>query len=453
MPAGTIIPGNPLIGILKDIKSNVLVKRAPSTSLTGTTTVRIPNDNINLQYHKGFKGDGQFKGYTQNNSIPYQAIVTLSDYETKRVIQTVTSNATTGYFEFNYIDENSYYNITAHDETGTYDDIAATHIQPIDDAIFNLTLGIITVTKLSQQDQSAPFVLTFRVFGGKGDVIYSLDTVPSWVSSVGVSTGTIVGTLPATIGAFSLLLRGTDSIGNSATYTYNGYVKNPNEYRDSVLSDNPIGYWRFNELSGTSAIDSSGNSRNGTYGPLAVLGAESLIGTGYGMQVTAGSNKVFTLADNEAFRFNSGSFTIEFWIKTSMDNSTLLSKELAHVNWPSYQVSIISNKVRITIRPANSSGVSMLLASIASINNNIKHHVVIRFTGTTYSIFIDGVLDSSTASTAYPYNNSADPVSFMYSSSYYEGGSITPGIADELAFYNTALSDARIAAHYSIGNA
>ncbi len=36
-------------------------------------------------------------------------------------------------------------------------------------------------------------------------------------------------------------------------------------YKDLVLEDAPVGYWRLNETSGTTAVDSSGNNRNGTY--------------------------------------------------------------------------------------------------------------------------------------------------------------------------------------------
>lgn len=36
-------------------------------------------------------------------------------------------------------------------------------------------------------------------------------------------------------------------------------------YSEAVLDDNPIGYWRLGETSGSTAIDSSGNGLHGTY--------------------------------------------------------------------------------------------------------------------------------------------------------------------------------------------
>src|SRR5262245_26520218 len=43
-------------------------------------------------------------------------------------------------------------------------------------------------------------------------------------------------------------------------------------YAGVVLSDGPVGYWRLGELAGTTASDSSGNGRNGTYVLACALG-------------------------------------------------------------------------------------------------------------------------------------------------------------------------------------
>jgi hypothetical protein len=36
-------------------------------------------------------------------------------------------------------------------------------------------------------------------------------------------------------------------------------------YRDEVLAENPVAYYRFEETSGTTAIDTTANSNDGTY--------------------------------------------------------------------------------------------------------------------------------------------------------------------------------------------
>ena len=48
-------------------------------------------------------------------------------------------------------------------------------------------------------------------------------------------------------------------------------------YFDLVMSHSPLGYWRLGETSGTTAADSSGNGRNGTYTGTYTLNRPSLI--------------------------------------------------------------------------------------------------------------------------------------------------------------------------------
>lgn len=48
-------------------------------------------------------------------------------------------------------------------------------------------------------------------------------------------------------------------------------------YFDLVMSHAPLGYWRLGETSGTTAADSSGNGRNGTYTGTFTLNRPSLI--------------------------------------------------------------------------------------------------------------------------------------------------------------------------------
>ena len=43
-------------------------------------------------------------------------------------------------------------------------------------------------------------------------------------------------------------------------------------YEAAVLADAPLGFWRFNETSGTTAADTSGNNHGGTYVGSPVLG-------------------------------------------------------------------------------------------------------------------------------------------------------------------------------------
>lgn len=87
-------------------------------------------------------------------------------------------------------------------------------------------------------------------------------------------------------------------------------------YSDKVLALSPIAYWKMAEPSGTTALDSSGNSRNGTYSNVT-LGV-----TGIGDGKTAASfnganslNNVYSASLAGAFSGDEGS--ISAWCKVA----------------------------------------------------------------------------------------------------------------------------------------
>lgn len=49
------------------------------------------------------------------------------------------------------------------------------------------------------------------------------------------------------------------------------------DYLKTALADQPAGYWRFGDLSGTTAVDSSGNGRDGAYAGAITLAAPGLL--------------------------------------------------------------------------------------------------------------------------------------------------------------------------------
>jgi hypothetical protein len=51
-------------------------------------------------------------------------------------------------------------------------------------------------------------------------------------------------------------------------------------YRDTVLGDSPAAYWRFNESSGTSAADETGNGNTGSYENGVTLQATGAVDSG-----------------------------------------------------------------------------------------------------------------------------------------------------------------------------
>lgn len=71
-------------------------------------------------------------------------------------------------------------------------------------------------------------------------------------------------------------------------------VNNARKLEQAIMSMLPVGYWKLNETSGTTAIDYSGNGRNGTYSGTFTL--NQLNG-----HVQIGATGRVSIADNAAF--------------------------------------------------------------------------------------------------------------------------------------------------------
>ena len=135
-------------------------------------------------------------------------------------------------------------------------------------------------------------------------------------------------------GPVLVTLRVTNTSGATATATQLITV-NPSgggtTYRDSVLADGPVGYWRLGDTSATNATDSSGNGRVGTYETPYTLGATSLL-TGDADPAVAFTGGRVTLPTS--LNPWAGDFTVEAWVKPSDATryAALFSRETYNTN-------------------------------------------------------------------------------------------------------------------------
>jgi hypothetical protein len=84
-------------------------------------------------------------------------------------------------------------------------------------------------------------------------------------------------------------------------------------YQDEVLADAPVGYWRMNEASGTTLLDSSGANRHGTYAGGYTLFQQSGIGNSGAMVYFNGTSGYASVPHDNAFNLT-GDFTLEAWV-------------------------------------------------------------------------------------------------------------------------------------------
>lgn len=226
-------------------------------------------------------------------------------------------------------------------------------------------------------------------------------------------------------------------------------------YSQEVLADNPVGYWRFNESSGSIVTDSSGNGRDGTLVG-ATLGAASLIDSDPANKAIAldGDGDYITIPHNAAFDTPSRAYEIWFTAPDTIpgDSKGIIGKA-PNTGWSRSIFVIIKDATgELLVNFTNGTDTLDSIKTPVSICDGQTHHVVANViysaSGDTVELWLDGVLVDSLTITYNIDTDSANLEFGRYSSSslanrYYEG------ILDEAAIYGHSLSQARIEAHYA----
>ena len=244
----------------------------------------------------------------------------------------------------------------------------------------------------------------------------------------------------------------------------------PDTYSTAVLADSPLAYYRLNEANmanGQSCADSSGNARNGTYtnnGLTAQYAALGDINKG-AIQNTGGTGYVTTGTSAWSnFEYNTP-FSIEFWFYSNSPSALTAEVEGIQKGDP-----IVANVPGFLIQKAASAayffsfwlynkwstnikcGGNFYVA--ANVNNGAWHHVVATYDGSGVlagmKVYCDGQLYTSLGGTYDALTSNTIAGSYPLNIGYYGNGAflgVGQGL-DEVAIYGTALSAARVLAHY-----
>src|SRR3989344_1376303 len=190
------------------------------------------------------------------------------------------------------------------------------------------------------------------------------------------------------------------------------------------ITSSLVGYWNFDEGSGITATDSSGNNNTGTLvnGPTWVpgkIGIGSLSFDGVDDRVTVAHNASLTPA----------AITISAWIKPATDGVT---KRIIDKN-PGYLIRRLTNGA-VQFIPG-------FINSNATAPSGAWTHIVITADSTGTNWYINGVLDKVT-STAYAPSGTASLV-FGGNLDFYAGD------LDDVRIYNRALSASEVTELYN----
>jgi hypothetical protein len=235
-------------------------------------------------------------------------------------------------------------------------------------------------------------------------------------------------------------LNNTDYLALSEVQVYADPPASTTTYGGVALADSPTGFWRLADGSGSgTAADSSGNSHSGTVNGTVTFQASPAVTSEATHAATFdGSSGWIALGNPAAFQVGTGS--IEAWIKTTNSDSNLHAIALKQ-----YAYSLFVHNGKLV---SYDWGGATERDSGVFVADGAWHHVVLTFqsgvsNGSTF--YVDGVARGTTTMT----------VSAQTTQASISNGcpgcdtQFFPGRIEEVAFYNTALSAAKVLAHYN----
>lgn len=209
-----------------------------------------------------------------------------------------------------------------------------------------------------------------------------------------------------------------------------------------------VGYWSFDEGSGTSAGDASGNGNTGTLTNGPAWGDGKL---GKTLSFDGTNDYVDLGTTSSAFNF-SANLSGAAWIKTATDGKIFLSYQnsnpLVYMQVGPTTAGGTANKFVVYLR-TNGGGVAVFNSS-RSVTDNLWHHVAfVRNTAAqAVYLYVDGTLD---ASLSYTDTGAIDTSGGGHSVSISNPTYAFPGSIDDVRIYNHVLSASEVTTLYDLG--
>jgi RHS repeat-associated protein len=236
-----------------------------------------------------------------------------------------------------------------------------------------------------------------------------------------------------------------------------GFVPQPPQlpsFRDNVLANQPVGYWRLGDAAGaTAARDSSGSNLDGSYlgatpGVAGALPNDSDTAAHFS---AATSTTDVNVPNNAALNFGSGDFSVEAWVKTTVNAERAIISKSDNTS-PNWLVTVTDDTGyvgRVRFAFVLSGVTHTAYGPNVRVDDGNWHHVVVseaRSFGTR--IYVDGVEAATADATSVSISNTA-PLRIGAAGGY----PAFLGDIDEAAVYKSALTGDQVRARYYAGAA
>jgi hypothetical protein len=219
---------------------------------------------------------------------------------------------------------------------------------------------------------------------------------------------------------------------------------------------NLIAYWRFDESSGTTAIDSSASGLDGTLKGTGGNLPTRIVGKFGGALDFGGSgNRHVEIGSDNIVTQLSGETTVAFWAKlpetTSGSNGFISIGKDSNNRWY-IDDDNRNGRVRVWhVEPDVSTGLSFQTASgVLAYGQDVWQHVVLSDDGQNTRVYVDGVLRGTYA--AFDYSGLPNDSVLRLGARFVSSIESMQGALDDFGIWNTALTAPQAAALYSLGN-
>jgi hypothetical protein len=247
-----------------------------------------------------------------------------------------------------------------------------------------------------------------------------------------------------------------DFLGNAWSQNSIGAIYSvsaPNGYVATVLADNPIVFLRLAEPSGSSAADSLPGVELLTW-TSPTLGGSVLIPGDRGTSVSFNGSSTYAQVGNSPaipHTFSLSAVSFEAWFSTgtiaSADQALLYSIDNG-ISVTVLNLSIADAGMLIVLRDVSSNTLHATFATGLAINTT--YHMVLTWAGSnTVALYINGVSQAPTYVTQQ--TPAAWPMTNLFVGASSTPNSFFQGLMAGVAIYPTALSQARVTAHYEAG--
>lgn len=246
-------------------------------------------------------------------------------------------------------------------------------------------------------------------------------------------------------GSGSPVVMFNDTYANFSAYTATGgsLTQDKLTYLDTVLADSPVRYYRLDETSGTTFYDATGSGNNGTLNGGITLGTAGLLTGDTDKAATFNGTSGYISGNMTGLPTGASPWSMECIIKYTGSGSFQGAVSFGTIGtiWTNTRAGLGIDNNGHAYCEFKAGG---LATSPVVLSTGVNHHLVGTYDGTNVRTYVDGAFIAMSGAATGAITNTGITIGVFIGETNY-----LSGVIDEVAFYSTALSSARVSAHYT----